>query len=83
MTSTQFPRRARQLAGGELTPAQFWALAQLMRMPEPSRSAAEGVLVRGDRPTDAAAASGLSVPSVSRSVARVRRAHALIVGAYG
>ena len=83
MTSVQFPRRARQLTAGELTPAQFWAICQIARTSEPSRTAARLVLVDGRTPTDAAAHTGTLLPSVSRLVGRLRRAHRLLADAYG
>lgn len=82
MTQPQFPRRAHQVAGGELTPAQFHTLARLMRSTEPVRTAARLVLVDGLRPTDAAEGAGVSIQSCSNAVARMKRAHALILEAY-
>jgi len=82
MTSPQFPRRARQLAGGELTPAQFWAICQIARTSDPSREAARLVLVYGRPTAEAAEATGVLQPSVSRLVGRLRRAHALLSDAY-
>lgn len=83
MTSPQFPRRARTLVpGATLTPAQFWALAHLMRTSEPSREAARMVLVDGCTVTGAAAATNVLQPSVSRLVGRFKRAHALVASAY-
>ena len=83
MTRPQFPRRARTLAPGALmTPAQFWALAQIARTSEPSREAARLVLVDGHTVADAVAATGVLQPSVSRLVGRLRRAHALLADAY-
>lgn len=75
MTSPQFPRRAHQLAGGEMTPAQYHAVTRLMRLPEQSAAAARMVLVDGARPSDAAEAGGVSPSSLSRTVGRVRRAY--------
>ena len=84
MTSPQFPRRARTLAPGAImTPAQFWALAQIVRTSEPSSEAARLVLVEGRTTVAAAAATGVLQPSVARLVGRLRRAHVLLAGAYG
>lgn len=84
MTSPQFSRRARTLApGATMTPAQFWALAQIARTSEPSREAARMVLVDGRTPSEAAAQTGTLLPSVSRLVSRLRRAHRLLADAYG
>ena len=84
MTSPQFPRRARTLAPGAImTPAQFWALAQIVRTSEPSREAARLVLVEGRTTVAAAAATGVLQPSVARLVGRLRHAHVLLAGAYG
>lgn len=82
MTRPQFSRRAHQVVGGELTPAQHHALARLMRLPEHSAAAARRVLVDGDRPGDAAAAEGVSASSLARTVGRMRTAHELVRGAY-
>lgn len=82
-SSPQFPRRARTLApGATLTPAQFWALAQVARTSEPSREAARLVLVEGRTTVSAAAATGVLQPSVARLVGRLRRAHMLLADAY-
>ncbi len=82
MTSPQFPRRAHQLADGIMTPAQYHAVARLLRLPEQSTAAARMVLVDGARPSEAAEVGGVSPSSLSRTVGRVRRAHELIRGAY-
>lgn len=82
-SAPQFPRRSRQLAaGGELTPAQFWTLAQLMRSRDPARAAARLVLVDGLAPSVAAREASCSRASVSNAVGRFRRAHELVAGAY-
>lgn len=82
-SAPQFPRRSRQLtAGGQLTPAQFFALAQLLRSRDPPRTAARLVLVNGWSPATAAHEAGCSPSSASNAVARFLRAHALIAGAY-
>ena len=82
MTRPQFPRRAHQVAGGEMTPAQYHVVARLLRLPEQSATAARMVLVDGARPTDAAEAGGVSPSSLSRTVGRVRAAHESIRSAY-
>jgi len=82
MTSPQFPRRAHQLAGGEMPPAQYHVVARMLRLPEQSAAAARMVLVDGARPSDAAAAGGVSPSSLSRTVGRVRAAHESIRAAY-
>lgn len=82
MTRPQFPRRAHALAGGELTPAQHYAICKLLRLPEHSAAAAHMVLVDGMRVTDAAAAHDLSRQSVSRTAIRIRAAHEAIRAAY-
>lgn len=82
MTPPQFPRRAHTRAGGILTPAQFWAIAQIARTSEPSREAARLVLVDGLSVADAVRATGVLQPGVSRLVIRLARAHALLADAY-
>lgn len=82
MTSPQFPRRAHQVGGGEMTPAQYHVVAKLLRLPEHSADAARRVLVDGARQADAATAYDLPHQSVSRTVGRVLRAHEAIRGAY-
>jgi hypothetical protein len=57
-----------------MKPAQFAALAQLLRMQDgPAMVAAALVLVDGARPTDAAAVAGCSRASASNAVSRMRR----------
>lgn len=68
--------------GGTVTPAQFWALAQIARTSEPSREAARLVLVEGRTTVAAATATGVLQPSVARLVGRLRRAHVLLSDAY-
>lgn len=82
MTLPQFPRRAHVRAGGILPPAQFWAICQIARTSDPSREAARLVLVEGRPPVEAAAATGVILQSLSRLVARLRRAHDLLADAY-
>jgi hypothetical protein len=65
-----------------MTPAQFWALAQIARTSEPTRSAARMVLVDGIAPSVAAEAAEISRQSCSNAVGRLRRAHALLADAY-
>lgn len=81
VTSPQFPRRAHQLAGGEMTPAQYHTVARMLRLPEPSAAAARRVLVDGERPSVAAESSGVSPSSLSRTVGRIRRAYDEIAAA--
>lgn len=66
-----------------MTPAQFWAICQISRTSEPSRSAARMVLVDGKTTVEAAAETGTLQPSVARLVGRLRRAHELLAEAYG
>ncbi|MDE2022051.1 MAG: hypothetical protein KGI71_04070 [Patescibacteria group bacterium] len=67
-----------------MTEAQFAALAHLLSLRTgAAQEAARLVLVHGHRPTDAAAATGLSVASVSNAVARVRRGLELARSACG
>lgn len=75
MTSPQFPRRAHQLADGEMTPAQYHCVARSLRLPERSAAAARMVLVDGARQADAATAHDLPHQSVSRTIGRIRRAY--------
>lgn len=57
-----------------MTPAQFTAAAQLLQLRHgPAQEAARLVLVDNYRQVDAAAATGLSVASVSNAVTRIRR----------
>lgn len=78
----QFPRRAHLRAGGKMTPAQFWTICQIARTSEPSRTAARLVLVDGRTVAEAVARTGVLQPSVSRLVARLLRAHNLLIEAY-
>lgn len=56
-----------------MTPAQFSALAQLLRLRTgPAREAARLVLVEGLRPADAAALAGCSAASASNTLAVCR-----------
>ena len=56
-----------------MTPAQFAALAQLLRIQAgPSREAARLVLVDGMQPAHAAAFTGLSASGVGKVTARMR-----------
>ncbi len=82
MTSPQFTRRAHQVAGGAMTPAQFYVIARLMRMPEPSRTAARRILVDGDPRATVLAESSVSASSLSRTVGRVTCAWRLINDAW-
>lgn len=60
----------------------FNAIAKLLRSRGATRTAARLVLVEGKARKDAMAATGLSGPSVSQSVAKYKAADALIRGAY-
>ena len=82
MTRPKSPRRAHHVAGGEMTPAQFHAVAELIGSRDPARAAARMVLVDGMRPGEAATAAGVSPQSASNAVGRVRRAHESIRAAY-
>ena len=82
MTRPQFPRRAHQVAGGEMTPAQFHAVAELIGSRDPARAAARLVLVEGVHPAEAAERAGVSRTSAYNAAARVRRAHELVQAAY-
>lgn len=83
MTRPTFPKRARTLKpGATMTGAHFWALCQIARTSEPSRTAARLVLVDGRSVAEAVAQTGVLQPSVSRLVGRLRRAHALLADAY-
>lgn len=66
----------------ELNPKQFETLAVLLRSTDPSKEAARLVLVEGKSVKDAVAATGVLQPAVSRSVARYREKHRLIVDGY-
>lgn len=67
----------------ELSAAQFGALAELLSIREPARTAAARVLVDGQRAVDAAAETGLTQPAVSRAVNRYRKAHQTLLTGYG
>lgn len=82
MSGPQFSRRARQTAGGEMTPAQFHAIASLIGSRDPARAAARLVLVDGMHPAEAATTAGVSRTSAYNAAARVRRAHEAIRDAY-
>lgn len=57
-----------------MTADQFRALCALLRSPAgPAQEAARLVLVEQVRPSDAAALTGASAPSVSNAVTRMRR----------
>lgn len=57
-----------------MTPAQFTAAAKLFQLRKgAAKEAAQLVLVHRYRQIDAAAATGLSVSSVSNAVTRIRR----------
>lgn len=57
-----------------MTPDQFTAAAKLLQLRQgPAREAAKLVLVDKYLQVDAAAATGLSVSSVSNAVTRIRR----------
>lgn len=58
-----------------MTPAQFYALAVLIRTTEPARSAARLVLVDGMHPAEAAERAGVSRQSAYNASDRVRRAY--------
>lgn len=66
-----------------MTPAQFDALAKLLRLRDPSREAARLVLVDGLAGVAAAAATGVSAQGVSNAVQRVRAGLALAKRAAG
>lgn len=67
-----------------MTPEQFNAMAQLLRLRDsPSREAASLVLVQGIKAADAATATGLSPAGVWNVVNRVRAGMALAVIAAG
>ncbi len=66
----------------ELNPKQFATLAKLLRSTDPSKEAARLVLVEGRSVMDAVAATGVLQPVVSRSIARYREKHRLIVEGY-
>lgn len=66
----------------ELNPQQFETLAKVLRAAGPSKEAARLVLVEGKSVTDAVAQTGVLQPAVSRSVARYREKHRLIVEGY-
>ena len=55
-----------------MTPAQFDAVAKLLRLRDPSREAARLVLVDGLAGVAAAAATGVSAQGVSNALQRVR-----------
>lgn len=65
-----------------MSPAQFDALAVLLRSRNPSREAARLVLVDGYARKDAAQATGLEGASVSGAVKRFKTAEAMIKAAY-
>lgn len=67
----------------EITAPQFAALADLLSVREPARTAAARVLVDGQRAVDAAAETGLTQPAVSRAVNRYRKAHQALLAGYG
>lgn len=83
MTSPQFPRKARQHHGGPLTPAQWWAIAQVTRSREPVRSAVRMILVDGMTPTEAAEQAGIARQSLYNAQTRYLTAHRLLSEAYG
>lgn len=66
----------------ELNAKRFETLATLLRANGPSKEAARLVLVEGKSIKDAVAATGVLQPAVSRSVARYREKHRLIVDGY-
>lgn len=82
MTSPQFQRKARQHHGGLMTPAQWWAIAQVTRSREPVRSAIRSVLVDGMTPTEAAAQAGIDRQSLYNAQTRYLTAHRLLAEAY-
>lgn len=83
MTRPQFTRRAHQVApGGELTPAQFHAIAELTIRRDATRVAARLILVDGVHPAQAAEQAGISRESAYNAAARIRRAHKLVADAY-
>ena len=65
-----------------MTPAQFWAIAQVLRIQLPNREAARRVLVDGITQIRAGEETGLSRQSVGNSVGRIQRAHDLMIAAY-
>lgn len=66
-----------------MTPAQFAAIAKLIRSSAgPAQAAARLVLVDGVAPADAAREAGCTPQSVSQSVRKFRAAAALIEGAW-
>lgn len=77
MSTPKPPRRK-----GALTGRAFDAIVQVTKTSEPSRTAARMVLVDGYSVSEAARVTGLLRPSVSRSVNRLRRRHALLSAAY-
>lgn len=67
-----------------MTPAQFAALAELLRLRGgPSEDAARLVLVEGLTPAAAARQAGASPQAVSNALARCRRGMELVAIAYG
>lgn len=77
MSTPKPPRRK-----GAFSAREFDAIVQVARTSEPSRTAARMVLVDGYSVSEAARVTGLLRPSVSRSVNRLRRRHALLSAAY-
>lgn len=71
------------MVGGRITPAQFAALAKLLRMRAPSSEAARLVLVEGMRPADAARAVNLSPQAVTNAVSRAKAGLELVRSAAG
>lgn len=67
-----------------MTPAQFDALATLLRMQDaPSRAGARLVLVEGLRQADAAAMAGVSAAGLGNALARLRKGLELAKAAVG
>lgn len=67
-----------------MTPAQFDALAQLLRLREgPARDAARMALVDELRPVDIASLLGMTPQAASNAIQRARRGYALACACAG
>jgi hypothetical protein len=67
----------------DMSKAQFGVISNLIRAQENTTRAAWLVLVDGEKTTMAARKSGLTPQSVHNTVIRFRKAHDLVMSAYG
>ena len=81
MNRPTFPRRAHS-GGSVMTAAEFWTLAQIMRIHLPNREAARRVLVDGITQIRAGEETGLSRQSVGNTVKRMLGAYNWVYAAF-